>query len=127
MEINLKSITKQLVMHEHLNRRGDLFGGQMMSWMDIAAAIHAFDVTNMDCVTVAVDRIEFILPVSLGDLVTFEVTEKERGSTSITLNVIAYKSNLKQKMVEVARSNFKFVAIGEDGRPSSKWNDGDKH
>jgi len=118
----MKSITKQLVMHEHLNRHGNLFGGQMMSWMDIAAAILAYEITNMDCVTVTVDRIEFSKPVALGDLVTFEVTEKERGSTSITLSVIAYKSNLKEKMVEVAKSNFKFVAIDDKGRPSSEWN-----
>lgn len=123
----MKSVTKQLVMHEHLNRRGDLFGGQMMSWMDIAAAIHAYEITNMQCVTVAVDRIEFLLPVTLGDLVTFEVTEKERGNTSITMNVVAYKSNLKDKMVEVARSNFKFVAIDDEGKPTNKWNNGLKH
>lgn len=123
----MKSVTKQLVMHEHLNRRGDLFGGQMMSWMDIAAAIHAYEVTNMQCVTVAVDRIEFLKPVSLGDLVTFEVTEKTRGMTSITLDVKVYKSNLKDKMIEVARSNFKFVAIDDEGNPSSRWNNGYKH
>lgn len=123
----MKSVTKQLVMHEHLNRRGDLFGGQMMSWMDIAAAIHAYEITNMECVTVAVDRIEFILPVSLGDLVTFEVREKERGKTSITLDVVVFKSNLKDKMIEVAKSNFKFVAIDEEGLPTSKWNNGYKH
>jgi len=123
----MKSVTKQLVMHEHLNRRGDLFGGQMMSWMDIAAAIHAFEVTNMECVTVAVDRIEFLLPVSLGDLVTFEVREKERGKTSITLDVVVFKSNLRDKMVEVARSNFKFVALNDEGQPTSKWNNGYKH
>lgn len=120
----MKSITKQLVMHEHLNRHGKLFGGQMMAWMDIAAAILAYETTNMDCVTIAVDRIEFLKPVNLGDLVTFEVTEKERGNTSITLNVVAYKSNLDYKMVEVARSNFKFVAIDSEGRPSSEWNNG---
>ena len=123
----MKSITKQLVMHEHLNRRGDLFGGQLMSWMDIATAIYAYEITNMECVTVAVDRIEFIKPISLGDLVTFEVTEKERGITSITLNVIVYRSDLKDKMIEVARSNFKFVALDEEGRPSSRWNNGYKH
>ena len=123
----MKSVTKQLVMHEHLNRRGDLFGGQMMSWMDIAAAIHAYEVTNMQCVTVAVDRIEFLLPVSLGDLVTFEVREKERGKTSITLDVVVFKSNLRDKMIEVARSNFKFVAIDDEGNPTSKWNNGYKH
>ena len=123
----MKSVTKQLVMYEHLNRHGNLFGGTMMSWMDIAAAIHAYEITSMQCVTVAVDRIEFLLPVSLGDLVTFEVTEKDRGITSITLDVIVYKSNLKDKMIEVARSNFKFVAIDDEGNPSSRWNNGYKH
>ena len=123
----MKSITKQMVMHEHLNRRGDLFGGQMMAWMDIAAAIHAFEITNMSCVTVAVDRIEFLLPVNLGDLVIFHVTEKIRGVTSITMDVVAYKSNLEEKMVEVARSNFKFVALDENGNPSSEWNNGNKY
>ncbi len=123
----MKSTTKQLVMHEHLNRLSNLFGGQMMSWMDIAAAIHAYEITNMQCVTVAVDRIEFLKPVGLGDLVTFEVSEKERGTTSITLNVVAYRSNLKEKMIEVARSNFKFVAVDDEGKPSSKWNNGYKH
>jgi len=123
----MKSVTKQLVMHEHLNRRGDLFGGQLMAWMDIAAAIHAYEVTNMECVTVAVDRIEFILPVTLGDLVTLEVREKRRGTTSITLDVVVFRSNLIDKMVEVARSNFKFVALDEEGNPSSEWNDGFKH
>lgn len=123
----MKSVTKQLVMSEHLNTRGTLFGGTMMSWMDVAAAIHAYEVTNMQCVTVAVDRIEFLIPVELGDLVTFEVEEEERGKTSITMNVVAYKSNLEDKMVEVATSNFKFVAVDEEGNPSSKWNNGYKH
>lgn len=123
----MKSVTKQLVMHEHLNRRGNLFGGQMMSWMDVAAAIHAYEITNMACVTVAVDRIEFLLPVNIGDLVTFAVTEEERGTTSITMDVVVYKSNLREKMVEVARSNFKFVALDEDGNPSSEWNNGHKY
>lgn len=109
-------------MNTHLNRHGTLFGGQIMSWMDIAAAIHSYEITKMNTVTVAVDRIEFLLPVNLGDLVTFKVTEKERGSTSITVHVVAYKSNLKEEMIEVARSNFKFVAIDDNGKPSSKWN-----
>ena len=123
----MKSVTKHLVMHEHLNRHGNLFGGKLMSWMDIAAAIHAYEITNMECVTVAVDRIEFLLPVSLVDLVTFEVTEEDRGKTSITLSVMVYKSNLVDKMVEVSNSNFKFVADDDEGIPSSKWNNGYKH
>ena len=118
----MKTVTKQLVMYEHLNRHGNLFGGQLMSWMDMAAAIHATEVTNTQCVTVSVDKIEFLKPIALGDLVTFHVIEKERGTTSITLNVIVYRSNLEEKMIEVAKSNFKFVAIDDEGKPDSTWN-----
>jgi acyl-CoA hydrolase len=113
----MKTITKQMVMHKDLNRRGTLFGGQMMAWMDTASAIAAFDVMNMDCVTVAVDRIEFLVPVELGDILTFNCKEKTRGRTSITISVEVLKAD---KLV--AKSNFKFVAIDDRGRPSDAWN-----
>lgn len=116
-----KTVTKQMVMHEHLNRRGKLFGGQMMAWMDIASAICASDIMNMDCVTVSVDRIEFLIPVELGDILTFNCEEKARGNTSITINVEVLKQDKT-----VAKSNFKFVAVDEKGRPSAKWNDSNK-
>jgi len=95
----------------------------MIAWMDIAAAIYAAEIMNMNSVTIAVDRVEFLEPVYLGDIVTFEVEEKTRGKTSLTLHVVAYKSNVKEKTVEVARSNFKFVAIDDNGRPSDEWNE----
>ena len=113
----MKTVTKQMVMHEHLNRRGKLFGGQMMAWMDIASAIAANDVMQMDCVTVVADRIEFLVPVELGDILTFNCEEIHRGRTSITIGIEV----LKDKQI-VAKSSFKFVAIDENGRPSAKWN-----
>lgn len=112
-----------MVLTEHLNRHGNLFGGQMMAWMDLAAAICAAEIMNMNSVTISVDRIEFLKPVYLGDIVTFEVEEKTRGRTSLTLHVVAYKSNVKEKTVEVARSNFKYVGIDDDGKPSDEWNE----
>lgn len=105
-------------MYEHLNRRGKLFGGQLMAWMDIASAICAGDIMNMDCVTVSVDRIEFLVPVELGDILSFDCNELSRGRTSITIEVKVSKRD----GTCVAKSNFKFVAIGKDGRPSAEWN-----
>lgn len=116
----IMNITKQMVMHEHLNRRGTLFGGQMMAWMDIASAIYASDIMKMDCVTVSVDRIEFLVPVKLGDILTFNCQEVARGRTSLTVGVEVLIGDK-----HVAKSNFKFVAIGEDGKPSDKWNNRD--
>ena len=118
----MKTYTKQMVLSEHLNRHGNLFGGQMMAWMDIASAIHAAEIMNMNCVTVKADEIIFKVPVILGDIVTFECSEFERGNTSLTVSINVTKSNLQDKNVEVASSKFKFVAIDENGRPSSEWN-----
>ena len=118
----IKTETKQMVLAEHLNRRGNLFGGQMMAWMDIAAAMHCFEVMQMDCVTVLADQILFKVPVSLGDIVKFECVEHSRGRSSLTVSIVVTKSNLKDKNVEVASSNFKFVAIDENGIPTNEWN-----
>lgn len=104
-------------MHEHLNRRGKLFGGQMMAWMDIASAICASDVLQMDCVTVVAERIEFLVPVELGDILIFQCEEIKRGRTSITIGIeVLMKNQL------VAQSSFKFVAVDEEGAPSDAWN-----
>jgi acyl-CoA hydrolase len=117
----MKTVTKQMVMHEHLNRRGFLFGGQMMSWMDIASAICASDIMKMDCVTVCCDRIEFLVPVELGDILTFEAEEAKRGRTSITIKVQVSRDDKGTKQI-VAQSNFKFVAVDDNGIPSDTWN-----
>lgn len=118
----MKTYTKQMVLSEHLNRHGSLFGGQMMAWMDIASAIHAAEIMQMNCVTVKADEIVFKTPVSLGDIVTFECCEVERGITSLTVGIKVTKSNLQDKDIDVASSKFKFVAVDDNGRPSDEWN-----
>lgn len=110
-----------MVLSEHLNRHGSLFGGQMMAWMDIAAAIHAAEIMRMNCVTVKASEIIFKTPVHLGDIVTFECYEMARGNTSLTVGITVTKTNLEERDVEVASSNFKFVAIDENGKASNKW------
>lgn len=122
-----KTYTKQMVLAEHLNRHGNLFGGQMMAWMDIASAIHAAEIMRMNCVTVKANEIIFKVPVGLGDIVTFECTELCRGNTSLTVHIHVTKTNLKERDVEVASSDFKFVAVDENGKPSSTWNDNNKN
>jgi acyl-CoA thioesterase YciA len=120
--MEIKTHSKQMVLSGDLNRHGTLFGGQMMAWMDIAAAMHAAEIMNMNCVTVLANAIVFKAPAILGDICTFECWELERGSTSLTVGIKVTKSNLKEKNVEIATSSFKFVAIGDDGKPSSSWN-----
>ena len=117
-----RSQTKQMVLNEHLNKHGTLFGGQMMAWMDLAAAIHAAETMMMNCVTVKVNEIVFNKPAVLGDIITFDCWEVERGTTSLTIGIEATKMQSDYSIVVIATSKFKFVAIGEDGKPSSLWN-----
>jgi acyl-CoA hydrolase len=123
MSSTLKSFSDQMVLSGDLNRHGTLFGGRMMAWMDIHAAIFSSKVMNMNCVTVKVSEIIFKQPAHLGDIITFEAWEIERGTTSLTVGIKATKSNLNVRDVEIATSSFKFVAIGADGKPSNAWND----
>lgn len=118
--------TKQMVLASDLNRHGTLFGGVLMSWMDLAAAIHSAEIMQMNCVTAKVNEIVFHVPATLGDIITFTCWEAERGNTSLTVGIKATKTNLKEKDVEIATSSFKFVALGEDDKPSNVWNKNDQ-
>lgn len=117
-----KTQSKQMVLYEHLNRHGNLFGGQMMAWMDIAAAMCATEIMQMNCVTVKAEEIIFKVPVKLGDILNFECEEFCRGRTSLTISIKVSKVNPGENDIEVATSNFKFVGIDEDGKPTDTWN-----
>jgi acyl-CoA thioesterase YciA len=122
MSSAVNTYSKQMVMSGDLNRHGTLFGGRLMSWMDISAAMHAAEIMNMNCVTVKASEIIFKVPAALGDIITLEAWEVERGNTSLTVGIRVTKSNLRERNVEIATSSFKFVAIGDDGKPSNAWN-----
>ena len=89
----------ELVMPQDANVVGTLFGGQMVSWMDIAAAKAAFRFlkgTEADvAVTRAIDSIEFSQPVDVGNWVSFEAKIIKTGHSSIIIQVDAYKESNK--------------------------------
>lgn len=117
---SLKTYTTQMVLNENLNRHGSLFGGHLMAWMDLAAAIHAGKTMKKNCVTVLVNDIVFKTPAHLGDVIQLECWEVVRGRTSITIGVRVTKSNLEVDNVDIATSSFKFVAVDENGK-SIEW------
>ncbi|MCL4104753.1 UNVERIFIED_CONTAM: hypothetical protein GTU68_034192 [Idotea baltica] len=103
------------------NANGDIFGGWILSQMDIAGAILAKEVAKGRTVTVAIDGMKFLKPVKVGDVVSCFGGVKKVGNTSITLHLEVWvKPVLRQvespdTRFKVTEANFTFVAIDEDG------------
>jgi acyl-CoA thioesterase YciA len=110
--------TRTIAMPASTNPAGDIFGGWVMSQMDIAAGICASERSRSRVVTVAVDRMHFIRPVKVGDVLCV-YTEVERvGNTSMDIHVEAWvQRDRSHRMVKVTQAKFTFVALGADGQP----------
>ena len=106
-------------MPANTNPAGDIFGGWVLSQMDIAAGICASERAQSRTVTAAVDAMHFIRPVKVGDVLCV-YTEVERvGKTSMDIHVEAWaQRDRSRRMVKVTVAKFTFVALGVDGRPN---------
>ena len=101
-----------------INANGNIFGGWILSQMDIAAGIVASNRANGPVATVAIERMEFISPIFLRDLISvFAHVEKVgRTSMSVRIEVIAHRDRGATE-VKVTEGLFTFVALDEDHRP----------
>jgi acyl-CoA thioesterase YciA len=110
--------TRTMAMPADSNPAGDIFGGWVLSQMDIAAGICASERAQCRTVTVALDGMHFIRPVKIGDILCV-YTEIERiGNTSLDIQVEAWvQRDRSRNTVKVTKAKFKFVALGVDGRP----------
>ncbi len=109
---------RTVAMPANANPSGDIFGGWIMSQMDIAGGIHAYEVAKGRVATVAVDAMTFHLPVYVGDVVSCYCSTVRIGTTSIAVLVETWVSRRSSGDLEkVTEGRFTFVAIDEDGRP----------
>ncbi len=107
-----------LAMPTETNPKGDIFGGWIMSLMDMAGKMSATTVANGRVVTVAVDRIVFRQPVKVGDVVCCYTDILRTGRSSITLQIEVWAMRQGQgERLKVTDATFHFVAVDEDGRP----------
>lgn len=107
-------------MPADLNEGGTVFGGWIMSQVDIAGSIPAAERAAGTVVTRAVDSFEFKRPVYAGDLVSCYAEVISVGRTSITVHVEVYAQHMKQGQVTthaVTEANLVYVAIDENGKP----------
>ncbi len=109
---------RSVAMPADANPNGDIFGGWLMSQMDLAGGAHAYQEANGRTATVAVDAMSFHLPVQIGDLVSCYCETIRVGHTSITIKVetwVKRRSNGREE--KVTEGLFTFVAIDDEGRP----------
>ena len=100
------------------NPYGDIFGGWLMSMMDMAAGTVASQHCHGRAVTIAMDGMTFHKPVKVGDVVSVYARLTGVGRTSLTIEVSAWRRTREGDTHDkVTHALFTFVAIGEDGRP----------
>lgn len=110
--------TRTLAMPADANPSGDIFGGWVLSQMDIAAGICAGQRAQGRVATVAIDAMKFIRPVKIGDVLCVYSEVQKVGRTSIAVHLEAWvlKNRIGER-VKVTDGLFTFVAIDANGQP----------
>ena len=109
--------TYKLVLPEHLNHYGYLYGGQLLAWVDEVSWIAAsLDYRGCKFVTVAMDKVEFKKSVKQGSILRFDVRLAREGTTSVQYTVDVYREEMgKQKKEKVFTTGITFVCLDGEG------------
>lgn len=109
---------QMLAMPANTNANGDIFGGWLVSHMDLAAGVLAKKISHGRAVTVAIETMKFLKPVHVGDVVICYVQLIKLGNTSMTIEVEAWKEAfVTEEKVCVTKGTFVFVAVDDNGHP----------
>lgn len=110
--------TSELMMPEHANNMGHVFGGVILSMMDKSAAIAAFRHSRASVVTASIDRVDFREPIHPGDLVLMKASVNYAGRTSMEVGVRVEAEELISGRRRHTNSCYlTFVAVDRNGRP----------
>ncbi|MCK0139194.1 acyl-CoA thioesterase [Aliiroseovarius sp. F47248L] len=111
-------ILRTLAMPKDTNTSGDIFGGWVMSQMDIAGGIIAGERAQGRVATVAVNAMKFIQPVKVGDVLCIYGRVGRVGTTSMSIELEAWvKRDRLGERHKVTEGIFVFVALDDDGQP----------
>jgi acyl-CoA thioesterase YciA len=111
-------IVRTIPQPADMNGNGDIFGGWVLSQMDMAGGTLAARVAKGRVATVAITAMTFVQPIKVGDLVSIygDVTKIGRSSITIALETIVQR-RLDPTPIQVTHGTFVFVAIDDDGKP----------
>jgi acyl-CoA thioesterase YciA len=112
---------KVTMLPRDTNARGTIFGGVILSHIDLAGAVAARQHAPRDFVTRALREVGFIAPVYVGDVVSFYASVVKEGKTSLTIRVEVEAERFSEpgRRVPVTEAEVIYVAIGEDGKARS--------
>ena len=100
------------------NANGDIFGGWLLSQMDLSGGVECKRYFPGRYVTITIDKMVFSKPVKVGDILTIYCKIIKIGKTSITIDILAkIKKSLTNETVEVTKGIFKYVCIDENHKP----------
>ena len=107
-----------IAMPADTNANGDIFGGWVLSQMDLAGGIAAVETAQGRVATVAIDAMHFIRPVKVGDVLCVYTVVDHIGRTSLKVHVEAWAKRFGSRHREkVTDATFTYVAIDDQGRP----------
>lgn len=117
-EANGELVIRTIAMPGDTNKYGDMFGGWVVSQMDLGGAILAHSCARQHMTTVAIDSMVFMKPIFVGDLVSCYAEVARKGRTSVTINVDVWVQRHQDGSIHhVTKGLFTFVAIDDTGRP----------
>ncbi|NRG19855.1 acyl-CoA thioesterase [Rhizobiales bacterium] len=109
-----------MAMPADTNAAGDIFGGWVLSQMDLAGGIAAGERARCRVVTIAVDAMKFIRPVHVGDVLCVYSEIGEIGRSSMKIRIEAWaRRHRYDRREKVTEAIFTFVAVDEEGRPKA--------
>ncbi|MBV9964018.1 MAG: acyl-CoA thioesterase [Parafilimonas sp.] len=112
------TVMNEIVLPNDTNVFGNLMGGRLMYWMDIAAGITAVKHCNAPCMTASVDNLSFKNPIKLGNVVRIEAKITRAFNTSMEIHLKVWgEDNLHQYRYESNEAYFTFVALDPNNKP----------
>lgn len=111
-------IMNELVLPNDTNLLGNLLGGRLMHWMDIAGALSASRHSNRVVATVFMDSLDFRHPIRMGELVQLRAKLIWVGRTSMQVKIKVYAENLKTgAIIKTNQGYMTYVALDDEGKP----------
>ena len=108
----------EIIMPQHINGQRRLFGGVLMQWIDVVAAVTARRHSGCNVVTAAVDNLNFKSGADINDSLVLEGRVTYAGTTSMEVRVDTFVEKLDGEKKEINRAYFVMVALDEDKNPT---------